>query len=415
MRIKPTILSTHLFKTFLGPFVSGFIFLTFIILIFYLKDVIKSAVEKNMPIDIVISLFTFALGWTITLTIPMSALMATIMSVGSLNTDSEIIAMRAGGITYPRIFRPFFIVGIVLTIFMLWFQADINAYCMKQMRVMMERIFDYDPIAVIEPGQFTTLDKSGDIERHIFIDNVISGKNKRPDRLINVQIRSIIHTPKMYRLQQLIVAREGEKILKVHRDGKKMKAIRLFKGYLFNMNNEDKSLQRVDFMNGFLDIHIRDLDHKQKKIEISMPQALSWNELNAEITHHSTLHSQEAERKYIELRVERQKRIALPFASLAFIILGFPIAIVNRRSGKGMGFGISMIFIFIYYVLFLSADSLSVQTGILSPWTAAWLANIVSVLIGLFAFYRRTVDIPFVSAVHVYFENMKKKFSRKKH
>ena len=81
--------------------------------------------------------------------------------------------------------------------------------------------------------------------------------------------------------------------------------------------------------------------------------------------------------------MEVHKRAALPFAVISLTFLGFPLAIVNRRSGKGQGFGMAIIFIFMYFGLFLSSDTLAVEKAFLSEPLAAWLGNIVVILFAL--------------------------------
>ncbi len=119
-RFKPTIISVHIFQTFIWPFFVGLFFFTFTILVFYLKNLITRIIEKGMDISYLLELIAYSSTWTFGFTIPMSTLLAIIIAMGGLNGDSEIIAMRAGGITYPRIFRPFFIFGVFITIFLLW-------------------------------------------------------------------------------------------------------------------------------------------------------------------------------------------------------------------------------------------------------------------------------------------------------
>ncbi|RME89140.1 MAG: YjgP/YjgQ family permease [Candidatus Hydrogenedentota bacterium] len=394
MRLKPSILSWYIVRNWLAPFISGFLFFTFIILIFYLKDAIKYAVEKSMPSQTVLELLFYSLGWTITLTVPMAALMSTIITIGGMNADSEIIAMRAGGVKYSRILRPLLLIGVLLTAFQFYFQWTLNPYCMKKMRSIMEEIYDYDPIAILEPGVFTILDKTKENERHIYIERVERNhRKKKPDKIYNIQIRSLYPTDNYYRLRQLIIAKEGEKILKVYPDGRKQKALRLYKGYIFNQNKQQKSMQRIDFMKGYVDINIRDLREDKKEVPVSMPQALSRDKLEAEIEKHRNLKGEEAREKYLELVMEWNKRNAFPFASLVFVFLGFPVAIVNRRSGKGIGFGLSMIFIFLYYVVYLMSDSIAVQARILSPSISAWLANFLCFGLGLYVYVNRTNDI----------------------
>lgn len=403
----PGILSRYILRNFLPPFFVGLFFFTFTVLIFYLKEVIRSAVEKGIDPFMVLKLFVYSMGWTVGLTIPMSALMAAIMSIGQLNSDSEIIAMRAGGITYPRIFRPLLIFGFIVSGSLVWFNQQGIPFCLSEMEKITRQILQYDPTAVVEEGQFTRLDKESNMERHIYIEKL--NNDKKSDRygtMSNIQIRKTENVDGVFRLTELITAPEGKKILKKNEKGLEVKALRLYHGYIFRSNKQDKTFQRIDFRDGHLDINIVEDDPNNQQVRPPSIQALNYDQLREEIKRHEPLESEEAQEKNRQLQLEMQKRIALPFATVAFVLLGFPLGIVNRRSGKGMGFGVSILFIFIYYVIFLSSDTLAVKKQTLDPVTAAWLANVVIVLIGGFIFLKRTTDVSLLQLIKNVFKKL---------
>ncbi len=410
MKFVPTIISRYLIRSFIPPFLAALLFFTFIILIFYLKEIIKSAVEKGVPVDMVMSLFSYSMGWTLGLTVPMATLMAVIMTIGGLNADSEVIAMRAGGITYGRIMRPFLAFGVLVTVFLIWFNQSIIPLCIKQMKVITLQILNHDPIAIIEPGQFTKLDKTENSERHIYIETVQPGTKDAPARMLNIQIRKTEKVDKYFQVTELIVAPEGIKIKKKLPDGNFVKALRLFKGYIFTQNRADKTFQRIDFSKGKLDLNLQTPEEGKvtlnKNDKQSLPQSVLVNQI-ATLRGSPKLTAGQ-KKTLLELRLEYHKRIALPFAVLSLLVLGFPLGIVNKRSGKGMGFGISIVFIFVYYVVFLSSDAMAVQYEILPPLIAAWMGNLIISLIGGYVFFARTTDVSLFDFV----KTLQKRFTK---
>ncbi|MDH5720397.1 MAG: LptF/LptG family permease [Spirochaetia bacterium] len=391
-RLYPTILNRYILRTFFHPFLIGFIFFTFIHLLFYLKEAIKAAVEKGIPTNLIFDLLLNSMGWTLSITVPMSTLFAVIIAIGGMNSDSELTAIRAGGIAYSRIFRPFVFLGIFMTIVMLWFNLQLNPYCFGNMRSAMSAIFRYDPIAILEPGQFTTLDKTANLERHIYIESITKDKKTEQETLRNIQIRTTKKgKDKIFRLSQLIIAGKGQKIIK-EASGKEVKALRLYEGYIFLQDSDSKNFQRINFHKGSMDINILEPEDYKEHNDIKNIQAMNLSELLHEITKLKKIalkNKRKDENGVRKAYLELHKRIALSFAAFSFMYLGFPLSITHRRSGKGMGLGISIIFIFLYYILFLGADSIIVKFNNLPVFIAAWAANFVNILIGLYFFKKK--------------------------
>lgn len=374
-------LDLYLLKQFLPSLAVASVFFTFIIVIFFLKETIKLAVEKNLDTMVILELCWYALGWTLTLTIPMAFLLSTILTVGALNADSEIIAMRAGGITYPRIMRPFIFVSVVVCFFQLWFSNFVVPQFTDNMENVRKFILTSDPVSTIQPGQFVTLDKTKNFVRKIYIERMVKRENDKGELLQNIQVRKIGGTGGTMRLTELIIAQEGLKILKQTVDGHWLKALRLTKGYLFT-TADDGTFQRIDFSSGIFDLNIQEPEVVKTMKPIDDMASLTLPQLVAAFDKIKSYPNAETLERKTSLEIH--KRIALSLSMVLFVVLGFPLAIVNRRSGKGMGLGVSVIFIFLYFAFFMSSDTLAVSLGAVSPVVAAYMANIA---IGLAAFY----------------------------
>src|SRR5213075_603710 len=107
------ILTRYIFKEMLGPTALGFAFYTFIILMKNLFDVAGMIIRRSLPAATVARLLFLSLPHIIVLTVPMSLLFGILIAVGRLSSDSEIIAMRASGISARTIFRPVFLFSFV--------------------------------------------------------------------------------------------------------------------------------------------------------------------------------------------------------------------------------------------------------------------------------------------------------------
>ena len=108
------ILTRYILKEMLAPTALGFAFYTFIILMRQLFDLAGMIIKRSLPASTVLELLWLSLPNIIVLTIPMSLLFGILIAVGRLSADSEIISMRALGISTRMIYRPVFIFSFLM-------------------------------------------------------------------------------------------------------------------------------------------------------------------------------------------------------------------------------------------------------------------------------------------------------------
>src|SRR5438067_12703560 len=103
------ILTRYILKEMIGPTALGFSFYTFIILMRQLFDFAGMIIKRSLPASTVLELLWLSLPNIIVLTVPMSLLFGILIAVGRLSADSEIISMRALGISTRTIYLPVFL------------------------------------------------------------------------------------------------------------------------------------------------------------------------------------------------------------------------------------------------------------------------------------------------------------------
>jgi len=91
-------------------------------------------------------------------------------------------------------------------------------------------------------------------------------------------------------------------------------------------------------------------------------------------------------------RVEIHKKFAIPFACIAFGVLGLPLGITNRRGGKSSGFSLSIAIIVFYYVMINNGEQLAVA-GKISAGLGMWGANIILLVLGIVLLRRANRDV----------------------
>lgn len=84
---------------------------------------------------------------------------------------------------------------------------------------------------------------------------------------------------------------------------------------------------------------------------------------------------------------KREQQLAIPVATLVIILFGAPLSTSSRRGGTAYGVGISLATTILYLMLFRVAAAMG-YAGTLSPLVAAWLPNLLFLVGGLFLLTR---------------------------
>ncbi|MGD1048804.1 MAG: LptF/LptG family permease, partial [Candidatus Krumholzibacteriaceae bacterium] len=80
--------------------------------------------------------------------------------------------------------------------------------------------------------------------------------------------------------------------------------------------------------------------------------------------------------------VEINKKFAIPFSCIIFVLLGAPLAIRSGRKGMAVAIGFSILSFLVYYV-FLNAGEKLADRRLMSPWLSMWLANIFFLVVAV--------------------------------
>ena len=81
-------------------------------------------------------------------------------------------------------------------------------------------------------------------------------------------------------------------------------------------------------------------------------------------------------------QVEYHKKFSIPFACFALGLIGIPLGLMVKRSGKMIGFGIGLAVIVIYYLLLQAGQTAGIDE-VLPPMFAMWLPNMVIGIFGI--------------------------------
>jgi lipopolysaccharide export system permease protein len=95
--------------------------------------------------------------------------------------------------------------------------------------------------------------------------------------------------------------------------------------------------------------------------------------------------------------VELHKRYAFPFACIVFGLIGVPLGIQPRRSGRSYGFVFSIFLLLSYYISLTGSEILALRHTIPS-YSAGWAPNVIFGAFGIYLLIKTAKESPFKPA-----------------
>src|SRR5262249_22192290 len=109
----PVRIDRYLFFNVFSPSLLGLGFYTFVLLMNRLFVVARESLQHGTPLDLVLEVLLLALPKILVLSLPMAILLGVLIGMGRLSSDSEIVALRAAGMSYVRMSRPILALGVL--------------------------------------------------------------------------------------------------------------------------------------------------------------------------------------------------------------------------------------------------------------------------------------------------------------
>lgn len=148
------ILDKYLLKTFLITFATVFVILFFIFILQTVWLFIAELAGKDLDLMLVVKFLLFSMPRIIPLVLPLSVLLASIMSFGNLAENYEFAAMKSSGISLQRAMRPLTVFILILSIVAFWFANNVIPYAEYKFINFRKNIAQAKPAMAIAEGQF---------------------------------------------------------------------------------------------------------------------------------------------------------------------------------------------------------------------------------------------------------------------
>ena len=120
-------------KSYLGPMIATFFIVIFILMMNFVWRYIEDLVGKGLEAAVIIELILYATVNMIQMGLPLAVLLATIMAMGNLGENYELLAMKSAGMSLLRIVRPLVFVVLLISIGSFFIINNLAPYSNKKM------------------------------------------------------------------------------------------------------------------------------------------------------------------------------------------------------------------------------------------------------------------------------------------
>lgn len=109
-------LDQFIIKSFLGPFFGILMVVVFILMLQFLWLYIDELVGKGLGLRIILEFLGWGSATMLPLSLPLATLLASVMTVGQMAENNELIAMKSAGVSLTRVLTPLIICAGIISI-----------------------------------------------------------------------------------------------------------------------------------------------------------------------------------------------------------------------------------------------------------------------------------------------------------
>ena len=349
-------------------------------------------INKGVAFNQIAMVFISIIPTFLEIAIPLATLLGVMLAFARFSGDSELIVMRASGISLSQLIRPVLLFGILSAVLCLYVSLQLRPWGYKSLAKSLFEIARSKSTAGLDAGIFNKLGlltlyaeeidhSSGEIDRVLIDDR--RGDDTR--KIVTAQSGQIISDP----VTQTITfhLKDGY----IHEIIENKYVLTNYSTNNITMSSEEvydpsaqKKKKRARMMSNV------EISDEFEKLTQMKEQPVPYVGLSPEEL------SQEAlKEKITKLKLERGRRYSMPFAAFILALLAMPLGIhpprTQRTWGAGLSVTVGMLVFVIYYGLFSFGLALG-ESGSLNPYLALWIPNIVAILVTFYTLMKMKTE-----------------------
>ena len=149
------ILDKYLLKTFLITFTSVFVILFFIFILQTVWLFIAELAGKDLDFILILKFLMYSMPNVVPLVLPLSILLASIMTFGDLSENYEFAAMKSSGVSLQRAMKSLIVFIAILSVAAFTFANNVIPYASYKFISFRQNIAQVKPALAVAEGQFS--------------------------------------------------------------------------------------------------------------------------------------------------------------------------------------------------------------------------------------------------------------------
>lgn len=351
----------YILLEFFSPFLFSVVMMGCILTTgFVLFNLLEQSVQFQIPFTLALQIFLARIPEMLFYTLPMASLLGSMLAFSRLSGDGELLSLRMMGWSFYQLLMPLMLGGCLLALLAIILNETLlpaSAYSARQLLHYAQTRQPEIPV----------------LQSHLVFRQIESG-----------QLKYLLYAKQadkkyLYDLVlQIFEPENSVSLLQSKRASLQDGQWTFYSGKIFK-SSSDGRFQSVDFLKFQYPLQLSTQKIMQ---ESRLPLEMSLSEL------HQYIQDLEASGQNVSaLKVRWHQKIALPMTTLIFIILGAAMG-ARTLSSRLQGFGFSLLLIFVYYLFFALGTAMG-DSGRVSAWFAAWMADGLTALSASFLAWKR--------------------------
>lgn len=347
----------YILTELLPPFLFGVgAFLVILVGVSGLYEMLKMIFRQGFPLIAALKIFALRLPGTVTLTLPMAMMFGSLMAMSRLSGDGELTALRAGGVGIARIGMPVIIVGLVVSA---------SSLCINELLVppFNNAAFEiakraHETTAGEGDMTFEVRDSQGRLAQWLYGGHFDLATMTVTNALIVDCTRG--NRPQIYYARE--VKWQGDRWV-------------LENGERTWWDDQGRSRRAIA---DHITVSVGGTPEQLQRLR-KRPEDMSLAELATAAQEYMDRGDTTSAGRLLQ---HAQMRLAMPWSSLGFAMLGLPLGIRKTRSSRGIGMGMSLAVIFAYYAI-MHTLSIVGEHSTANHALLAWGPNVLLYLAGI--------------------------------
>ncbi len=366
----PLLLYSYLASEMLAPFFASFMIMNSVFFLVKLIPFLNFVLELEVSFVDFIKIFSYLFPNIFLYTIPMSAMIGVTLAFSRLSNDTEILALKAAGVSIYQMLLPVILVTLSLGLLTAYFSIKLIPVSEKNIEFFTYQLLKEKIDKGIKEKEFT--EALGDIV--VYVDDV------NPET--NIWQKVWVSDMRNQETPSITMAEHGRMKTDL---GNFLITITLENGSLHRPDNVDSQIILFDKYK--ITIPLSAPGSKRKKLNrgtLTMTELLEMADIYGTETRPGKV-----------FITEVHKRLVLPVGCVILALIGLPLGLQAGPGKKAIGIPFGLIVFISYYVMFTFAKIVSADTNF-PIFIAMWLPNTFYLFFTIILIWRSANELPLI-------------------